>query len=87
MWAGIFPGQGSQQVGMGKFLFDNFSEAKLLFEEASDAISVDFKKLCFDSDDKELALTHNTQPSLLLVSTCYQKVINKNLPMPTCWLP
>ena len=37
MWAGIFPGQGSQQIGMGQFLFDNFKVAKNLFEEASDA--------------------------------------------------
>lgn len=77
MWAGIFPGQGSQQIGMGQFLFDNFKVAKNLFEEASDAISLDFKKLCFESSESDLALTHNTQPSLLLVSTCYQKVLSE----------
>jgi len=77
MWAGIFPGQGSQQIGMGQFLFDNFKVAKNLFEEASDAISLDFKKLCFDSTEADLALTHNTQPSLLLVSTCYHKVLSE----------
>lgn len=71
----IFPGQGSQQPGMGKFLFDNFSVAKNLFEEASDAINFDLKKLCFEGSESDLALTENTQPALLLVSTCTQKVL------------
>ncbi len=73
----LFPGQGSQAVGMGKFLFDNFSEAKHIFEEASDAISFDIKKLCFESDDKTLALTENTQPALLTVSCATAAVIQK----------
>ena len=44
MWGALFPGQGSQHPGMGKFLYDEFPLAKRLFEEASDAISVNFKK-------------------------------------------
>ena len=71
--AAIFPGQGSQSVGMGKYLFDNFKQARELFEEASDTLSMDFEKLCFEDPDSELDLTVNTQPALLLVSTvCYQ---------------
>ncbi len=74
----LFPGQGSQAVGMGKFLYENFALAKTIFEEASDAISVDMKKLCFDSDEKTLALTENTQPALLTVSTATAQVIQKD---------
>jgi [acyl-carrier-protein] S-malonyltransferase len=68
-WAALYPGQGSQQTGMGQFLFDNFKEAKLRFEEASDLLKIDFRKLCFQGSDEELQLTANTQPCLLLVST------------------
>ena len=68
MWAALFPGQGSQSVGMGRFLFDNFQSAKQSFEEASDTLKQDFKKLCFDGPDSDLALTENTQPALLLIS-------------------
>ncbi len=82
MWGAIFPGQGSQQIGMGQFLFDNFKVAKELFEEASDSLSLDFKKLCFTGSEDDLALTHNTQPALLLVSTCYSKVIQETTGVP-----
>jgi [acyl-carrier-protein] S-malonyltransferase len=74
----LFPGQGSQSVGMGKFLFDNFTRAKTVFEEASDAISVNMKKLCFEADEKTLALTENTQPALLTVCTATSLVIQKD---------
>ena len=73
----IFPGQGSQQPGMGQFLFDNFKVAKETFEEASDAINLDLKKLCFAGSEQELALTENTQPALLTVSTATQRVLTK----------
>lgn len=71
----LFPGQGSQHPGMGRFLYENFPLAKNTFEEASDALSIDLKKLCFDGADAELALTENTQPCLLAVSTATQRVI------------
>lgn len=77
MWAAIYPGQGSQQIGMGKFLFENFKEAKVLFEEASDTLSLDFKKLCFEGPEENLALTENTQPALLLVSTATLEVLKE----------
>jgi [acyl-carrier-protein] S-malonyltransferase len=73
----IFPGQGSQAVGMGKFLFDNFTSAKNVFEEASDAISLNLKKLCFEGDEKNLSLTENTQPALLTVSVATAFVLKK----------
>ena len=57
MLAFVFPGQGSQSLGMGQFLYNEFSVAKETFDEASEAIQVDMKKLCFASSDAELALT------------------------------
>ncbi len=74
-FAAIFPGQGSQHAGMGKFLFDNFQDARVIFEEASDAIKFDLKKLCFSGSDEDLALTKNTQPALLVVSTATFRVL------------
>lgn len=68
-WGALFPGQGSQHVGMGRFLFDNFTLARERFEEAGDTLKQDFKNLCFEGPESDLALTENTQPALLLVST------------------
>src|SRR4051812_32583584 len=79
MWGALFPGQGSQQPGMGKFLYEEFTTARRLFEEASDALSINFKKLCFDGSDTDLALTENTQPCLLLVSTATFQVLKDEL--------
>jgi [acyl-carrier-protein] S-malonyltransferase len=59
---------------MGRFLFDNFKIAKERFEEASDVLGQNFKKLCFEGPESDLALTENTQPALLLVSTVTYQV-------------
>ncbi len=75
MSAFLFPGQGSQTPGMGQFLFNEFQIARETFEEASDAISVDMKKLCFTESAETLALTENTQPALLTVSTATSRVL------------
>ncbi len=75
--AAVFPGQGSQHPGMGKFLYEEFGFVKRLFEEASDSIHLDLKKLCFDGSDSDLALTENTQPCLLLVSTASFQVLKE----------
>lgn len=79
MWSALFPGQGSQHPGMGKFLFDEFALARETFEEACDSLSLDFKKLCFEGSEAELALTENTQPCLLLVSVATYKVLANEL--------
>jgi [acyl-carrier-protein] S-malonyltransferase len=64
----IFPGQGSQAVGMGKDLFDNFPAAREVFEEADEALGLSLTKMCFFGSEKDLQLTANTQPSILTVS-------------------
>ncbi|MCO5143857.1 MAG: ACP S-malonyltransferase [Oligoflexia bacterium] len=75
----IFPGQGSQYVGMGKSLYDNFSVAKQIFEEANDALSLDLKKICFDGPESDLRLTQNTQPAILCHSiAAYNVMINES---------
>ncbi|MBX7232138.1 MAG: ACP S-malonyltransferase [Bdellovibrionales bacterium] len=76
-WAAVFPGQGSQHSGMGKFLYEEFKEAKWTFEEASDALSLDMKTLCFSAAESDLALTMNTQPALLTVSVATYRTLAK----------
>jgi [acyl-carrier-protein] S-malonyltransferase len=71
----IFPGQGSQYVGMGKELYENFSVAKKVFEEADDALHLSISGLCFKGPEEALKLTENTQPALLTTSIAALKVL------------
>lgn len=71
----LFPGQGSQFVGMGKSLVENFPIAKQLFEEANDALRFDIRKLCFEGPESELKLTHITQPAILTHSVAAYRVL------------
>jgi len=70
----VFPGQGSQYVGMGRALCENFKLASDIFEEASESLSFDVKKLCFESNQEELTLTKNAQPAILTLSAAMFKV-------------
>jgi len=65
----LYPGQGSQAVGMGKLFYDSSSEARGLFERADDTLGYSLSRLCFEGPEEELRLTENTQPALLVVST------------------
>ena len=64
----VFPGQGSQSVGMGKDLFDNFPAARDTFEEADDALEFPLSAMCFEGNEEDLQLTANTQPAILTTS-------------------
>ncbi|QUH20865.1 ACP S-malonyltransferase [Alkaliphilus sp. B6464] len=71
----VFPGQGAQYVGMGKDFVENFPVAKSIFQEASDEVNIDMKKLCFEGPDDELMKTENTQPAILTTSIAMLKVL------------
>ena len=73
----VFPGQGSQKIGMGKELSDNFAEAKQVFEEVNDALNFNLTRVMWDGTDKEIALTSNAQPALMACSIATLRVLNK----------
>lgn len=75
MKAFIFPGQGSQYLGMGKNLVENFRIAADAFEEADDALGWRVSKLCFEGSEEDLKLTANTQPAILASSIAALRVV------------
>lgn len=79
----IFPGQGSQAVGMGKDLYDNFPAARYVFDEADDALGFKLSEMCFSGDEADLQMTANTQPAILTVSiAAFRAMEAENLKMP-----
>ena len=77
MFSVIFPGQGSQSIGMGKEIYDKYQLVKELFEEANDILNFDLSKLIFEGPKNDLDLTLNTQPAIFLVSYSIFNVIKK----------
>ena len=77
MFSVIFPGQGSQLVGMGKDFFEKYDIVKNLFKEADDVLRLNLSKIILDGPKEELDLTCNTQPAIFLISFSIFKVITK----------
>ena len=74
----VFPGQGSQFIGMGRDFYDHVPAAKQLFEEANEVLQYDLTSICFNGPEETLKLTENTQPALLIHSTMALKMLREN---------
>jgi [acyl-carrier-protein] S-malonyltransferase len=83
MIAYIFPGQGSQAVGMGKDLYENFGVSREVFEEADAALGFSLSEMCFSGSEADLQLTANTQPAILTTSVAaFRAMEESGFPMP-----
>ena len=79
----IFPGQGSQSVGMGKDLAEKYPVARRTFEEADEALGYKLSQLCFEGPEEQLRLTAVTQPAILTVSIAALRVLESRIPKPS----
>src|ERR1700680_2696316 len=80
----LFPGQGSQAVGMGKDLAEKYPIARQAFEEADEALGYKLSAICFQGPEDQLRLTEITQPAILTVSIAAMRVLENRIPKPTC---
>jgi [acyl-carrier-protein] S-malonyltransferase len=79
----IFPGQGSQAVGMGKDLAEKYSIARQTFEEADEALGYKLSQVCFEGQEDQLRLTEITQPAILTASIAALRVLEDRIPRPS----
>ncbi|ABN52169.1 MAG TPA: [acyl-carrier-protein] S-malonyltransferase [Hungateiclostridium thermocellum] len=76
----LFPGQGAQYIGMGKQIADEYKSADAIFDEASEVLGFDMKKMIFEGDEETLKITENTQPAILTTSVALlQPVLEKGI--------
>ncbi len=71
----LFPGQGSQYVGMGKVFYEEYQEVRDLFTRATKILEMDMEQLCFEGPEDELVLTHNVQPAITLINIACSMVV------------
>lgn len=81
-WVALFPGQGSQAIGMGRDLAQTYPEAAEVFAIADDVLGEQLSRLCFEGPEEALTLTRNTQPALLTVSVAAWRVLKERVPAP-----
>lgn len=74
----LFPGQGAQSVGMGKDIYEEYEEARKVYEEVEKILEIDIKRLCFEGPEEELMKTKNTQIAILTTSLAILTVLEKN---------
>src|SRR5713226_4890440 len=73
----LFPGQGSQSVGMGKDFAERYPVARQTFDEADEALGIKLSQLCFEGPEDQLRLTENTHPAILTVSVAAWRVLQE----------
>lgn len=81
----LYPGQGSQAVGMGRFLCSQFPAAREIFQEADDVLQIALSRMCFEGPAEELTLTENTQPALVTTSWALTTVLRTELGRQPAW--
>ena len=73
----LFPGQGSQSIGMGKELYEKYDIAKKMFKAADEALGFSIMQMCFEGPEDELKKTYNTQPAILTVSAICNEILKE----------